>query len=80
MTYRELPIEIKTQVENLEMSVDIKGQCMDTLNALLPNKESVLTMLVEEYAKQRIKEHEAEEALKAAGYNINELRLAYWNA
>lgn len=80
MTYHELPVEIKNQVENLEMSVDIKGQCMDTLNALLPNKESVLTMLVEEYAKQRIKEHEAEEALKAAGYNINELRLAYWNA
>lgn len=80
MTFRELPITIKSQVENLEMSADIKSQCLDTLTMLAPEKETIIAMLVEKYAEQCMKEAAAEEELHKAGLNVSEVRLAYWKA
>lgn len=79
MTYQELPLEVKERIEILDISVDVKEQYVETLTALMPNKESVIAVLMKEYAQQCIKEHEAEQALISAGYNVAELRLAYWN-
>lgn len=47
MTYKDLPASIRNQVEELEISIDNKTQCLDTLYALFPDKETVITMLVE---------------------------------
>ncbi|WP_304225158.1 hypothetical protein [Phascolarctobacterium succinatutens] len=80
MTYKDLPASIRNQVEELEISIDNKTQCLDTLYALFPDKETVITVLVEKYAEQRQKELATEEALRKAGYNVAELRVAYWNA
>lgn len=80
MTYKDLPASIRNQVEELEISIDNKTQCLDTLYALFPGKETVITMLVEKYAEQQQKELATEEALRKAGYNVAELRVAYWNA
>ena len=78
MTYKELPINIKCQIEELENSIDAKEQVMDALGTLFPKQQEVLFLLVEKYAEQSHKELLTEQELIKAGYNVNELRRAYW--
>ena len=78
MTYKDLPASIRNQIEELEISIDAKEQVMDTLGTLFPKQQEVLFLLVEKYAEQSHKELLTEQELIKAGYNLNELRRAYW--
>lgn len=78
MTYQDLPVSIKSQLEELEISIDIKEQVMDALGTLFPKQQEVVALLVEKYAEQNQKQLAAMDAIQKAGYNLAELRLAYW--
>ena len=78
--YRALPFEQRELVEQIEHSLDIAEQCFSTIKALLPDKEIVLMMLMDQYAESMHLQMQAKEELEKAGYSevqILNLRQGY---
>ena len=48
--YKALPFEQRELVEQIEYNLDIADQCFSTIQAMLPDKEVVLLMLMDKYA------------------------------
>ena len=65
--YRALPFEQRELVEQIEHSLDIAEQCFSTIKALLPDKEIVLMVLMDQYAESMHLQMQAKEGLGKAG-------------
>ena len=81
--YKALPFEQKELVGELEFHLEVIDQYFSTLLALLPDKEVVLNVLLDEYGKSFHAQIEAKAGLKKAGFSeedILRLRAGYYSS